>query len=52
MEENKRDIIESESKRFATANTYQLDNPYLTQHQKVLVEQWFQFPETVMFHLS
>ena len=44
-----RDYIDKESTRFATANTYRLDNPYLTKQQKMQVELWFQFPGTIMF---
>lgn len=44
-----RDYIEKESTRFATANTYRIDNPYLSQSQKLEVELWFQFPSTVLF---
>jgi len=44
-----RDYIDEESIRFATANTYQLDNTYLNPKQKMLVELWFQFPGTIMF---
>lgn len=44
-----KDYIEKESERFATSHAYQLDNPYLTQSEKMEVELWFQFPETIMF---
>ncbi len=44
-----KDYIDKESERFATANTYLLDNPFLTQSEKMEVELWFQFPETIMF---
>lgn len=44
-----KDYIGEESTRFATANSYRLDNVYLTQLQKKQVELWFQFPGTVMF---
>ena len=48
-DEKIRDYIDKESTRFATANTYRLDNSYLTQQQKMQVELWFQFPGTIMF---
>lgn len=44
-----KDYINKESERFSTANAYRLDNPFLTQSEKMEVELWFQFPETVMF---
>lgn len=49
IDDKNRDFIDMESTRYATANTYRLDNPYLTPHEKKQVELWFQFPETVMF---
>lgn len=43
------DYIKRESERFSTANTYRLDNPYLTIAEKEEVELWFQLPETILF---
>jgi len=43
------DYIEKESDRFATANTYILNNPFLNQSEKLEVELWFQFPSTALF---
>lgn len=48
-DEKIRKYISKESTRYATAHSYRLDNPYLTQQQKKQVELWFQFPETIMF---
>jgi hypothetical protein len=44
-----KDYIDKESERFAIAHAYRLDNPFLTQSEKIEVELWFQFPETIMF---
>jgi len=44
-----RDYIEKESDRFAQANTYILNNTFLTRTEKLEVELWFQFPSTILF---
>jgi len=43
-----KDYIERESDRYATANTYFLDNIFLNRSEKVEVELWFQFPSTTL----
>ncbi|MBK7942227.1 MAG: hypothetical protein IPJ87_10215 [Flavobacteriales bacterium] len=48
-DQTKRDYIERESTRWATARTYRLDNPYLSPSEKTEVELWFQLPGKVLF---
>jgi hypothetical protein len=48
-EEVNRDYIEMESERYATAHFYQLDNNYLTNEEKLIVELWYQFPIIIMY---
>lgn len=36
--------IHREAARYAEAMVYSMNNPYLTRHQKALVEAWYQFP--------
>ena len=42
-----RDRIKKEAAGYAEANVYSLNNPYLSQDDKVEVELWFQFPGNV-----